>query len=212
MRRIMVLNAKGGSGKTTLATNLASYFASQQHNVTLVDYDPQASSLAWLNERSSARQPITGIAGYKGKSVRANRQTDIVILDAPAAIHGAQLTALVRKAETILIPVLPSPIDMRAANNFIQEIKKCAPVAQKKAKIALVANRCRSVTNISAELEVFLSKQKTPFLTTLRDSQNYVRAADKGIGIFELAPAASAIDREQWLPIVKWLKSKRSQA
>ena len=75
-----------------------------------------------------------------------------------------------------------------------------------------MANRCRSVTNISAELEVFLSKQKTPFLTTLRDSQNYVRASDKGIGIFELAPAVSAIDREQWLPIVKWLKSKRSQA
>lgn len=211
MRHIMVLNAKGGSGKTTLATNLASYFASQQNNVTLVDYDQQASSLAWLNERSSARPPITGIAGYQRNAARVKRQTDVVILDAPAAVHGAELTALVRKAETILIPVLPSPIDMRAASNFIKEIKSCAPVAQKKAKIALVANRCRSITNISGELEEFLSKQKIPFLTTLRDSQNYVRAADRGLGIFELAPAASAVDREQWLPILKWLKSKRSQ-
>lgn len=211
MRHIMVLNAKGGSGKTTLATNLASYFASQQNNVALVDYDPQASSLAWLNERSSARPPITGIAGYQRNAGRVKRQTDIVILDAPAAVHGAELTTLVRKAETILIPVLPSPIDMRAASNFIKEIKSCAPVAQKKAKIALIANRCRSITNISAELEDFLSKQKIPFLTTLRDSQNYVRAADRGLGIFELGPAASAMDREQWQPILKWLKSKRSQ-
>ena len=212
MRHIMVLNAKGGSGKTTLATNLASYFASQQNNVTLVDYDPQASSLAWLDERSSARPPIAGIAGYQRNAGRVKRQTDIVILDAPAAVHGAELTALARKAETILIPVLPSPIDMRAASDFIKEIKSCAPVAQKKAKIALVANRCRSITNISAELEEFLSKQKIPFLTTLRDSQNYVRAADRGLGVFELGPAASAIDREQWQPILKWLKSKRSQA
>jgi len=211
MRHIMVLNAKGGSGKTTLATNLASYFASQQNNVALVDYDPQASSLAWLNERSSARPPITGIVGYQRNAGRVKRQTDIVILDAPAAVHGAELTTLVRKAETILIPVLPSPIDMRAASNFIKEIKSCAPVAQKKAKIALIANRCRSITNISAELEEFLSKQKIPFLTTLRDSQNYVRAADRGLGIFELGPAASAMDREQWQPILKWLKSKRSQ-
>ena len=211
MRHIMVLNAKGGSGKTTLATNLASYFASQQNNVALVDYDPQASSLAWLNERYSARPPITGIAGYQRNAGRVKRQTDIVILDAPAAVHGAELTTLVRKAETILIPVLPSPIDMRAASNFIKEIKSCAPVAQKKAKIALIANRCRSITNISAELEEFLSKQKIPFLTTLRDSQNYVRAADRGLGIFELGPAASAMDREQWQPILKWLKSKRSQ-
>jgi chromosome partitioning protein len=212
MRHIMVLNAKGGSGKTTLATNLASYFASQQNNVTLVDYDPQASSLAWLDERSSARPPIAGIAGYQRNAGRVRRQTDIVILDAPAAVHGAELTALVRKAETILIPILPSPIDMRAASTFIKEIKSCAPVAQKKAKVALVANRCRSITNISAELEGFLSKQKIPFLTTLRDSQNYVRAADRGLGVFELGPAASAIDREQWQPILKWLKSKRSQA
>ena len=211
MRHIMVLNAKGGSGKTTLATNLASYLVSQQNNVTLVDYDPQASSLAWLNERSSARPPITGIAGYKSHATRPNRNTDFVILDVPAAVHGAQLTTLVRKAQTILIPVLPSPIDMRAASRFIKEIKGCAPVAQKKAKIALVANRCRSITNISAELEEFLSKQKIPFLTTLRDSQNYVRAADRGLGIFELGPALSAIDREQWLPILKWIKSKRSQ-
>ncbi len=211
MRHIMVINAKGGSGKTTLATNLASYFASQDNKVTIVDYDPQGSSLDWLAARSSARNPIQGIAGFKRNSEKPQRNTEIVILDVPAAVRGAELTKLLRKAETIIIPVLPSPIDMRAATQFLNELRKSAPVTQKKAKIALVANRAREITNIAWELEEFLSKQKIPYLTMLRDNQNYVRAAERGLGIFEMGPAATAVDREQWQPIIKWIKSKRSQ-
>ncbi len=211
MRHIMVINAKGGSGKTTLATNLASYFATQNQNVALIDYDPQGSSLDWLAERSAAKQPIQGISGVNKKAEKPQRNTDIVIMDVPAAVHGAELTKLVRKAQTILVPVLPSPIDMRAATHFIAELKKCAPISQKKAKLALVANRAREITNIAWELEEFLDKQKIPYLTMLRDNQNYVRAAERGLGIFEMGPAATAVDREQWEPIIKWLKSKRSQ-
>ena len=211
MRHIMVVNAKGGSGKTTMATNLASYFVTQNKKVTMMDYDPQGSSLAWLESRSQAKPPIRGIAAYKKNPERPKRNSDIVIMDAPAAVHGAELTRLVRKAETILIPVLPSPIDMRAAKDFISEIKSCAPVSQKKAKLALVANRSREITNIFWELEDFLLRQRIPYLTMLRDSQNYVRAAERGLGIFEMGPAATAVDREQWQPIIKWVKSKRSQ-
>ena len=211
MRHILVINAKGGSGKTTVATNLASYFATQNKNVTIIDFDPQASSLAWLAARSSARPPIQGIAGFKKHAERPKRSTDYVIIDAPAAMHGAELTKMVRKAKTILIPVLPSPIDMRAAADFIKELKSCAPVSQKKAKLALLANRSREFTNIFWELEEFLSKQRMPYLTMLRDSQNYVRAAERGLGIYEMGPAATAVDREQWEPIIKWVKSKRSQ-
>ncbi|MEM8844373.1 MAG: AAA family ATPase [Pseudomonadota bacterium] len=211
MRHIMVVNAKGGSGKTTMATNLASYFATQNKKVTMMDYDPQGSSLAWLESRSPAKPPIRGIAAYKANAERPKRNTDIVIMDAPAAVHGAELSKLVRKAETILIPVLPSPIDMRAAKKFISEIKSCAPVSQKKAKLALVANRSREITNIFWELDDFLLGQKIPYLTMLRDNQNYVRAAERGLGLFEMGPAATAVDREQWEPIIKWVKSKRSQ-
>ena len=212
MRHIMVVNAKGGSGKTTLATNLASYFATQNQKVSLIDFDPQGSSLDWLSARSAARAPIHGIAGFRKNPEKVKRSMDVAIMDVPAGIHGGELTRLIRKAETIIIPVLPSPIDMRAAKKFIGEIKKSAPVAQKKAKIALVANRAREITNISSELEEFLRKQKVPYLTMLRDSQNYVRAADRGCGIFEMGPAATAVDREQWAPVIKWIKSKRSQA
>ncbi len=211
MRQIMVINAKGGSGKTTICTNLASYFATQNKKVTIVDYDPQGSSLAWLEARSPAKKPIYGIAGFKKHAERPKRNTDIVIMDAPAAVHGAALTSLVRKAKTILIPVLPSPIDMRAAESFLKEIKSSAPVSQKKAKLALIANRSREITNIFWELEEFLGSQKLPYLTMLRDSQNYVRAAERGLGIFEMGPAATAVDRDQWEPIIKWVKSKRSQ-
>lgn len=207
----MVINAKGGSGKTTLVTNLASYFVSQNKNVTIIDYDPQASSLAWLAARSAAKQPIYGICGFKNNAEKPQRNTDMVIMDVPAAVHGGELTKLIRKAQTILVPILPSPIDMRAATQFIDELKKCAPVSQKQAKVALVANRAREITNIAWELEEFLSKQRIPYLTMLRDSQNYVRAAERGLGIFEMGPAATAVDREQWEPVIKWIKSKRSQ-
>ncbi len=210
MRHIMVVNSKGGSGKTTIATNLASYFAAQGKEVILADYDQQASSLAWLQARSSARPPIKGSAGFKS-AYRPTRKTDVVIIDSPAAIHGDELTKLVRMAETILIPVLPSPVDMRAAENFIKEIRNTAPVEKKRAKLALLANRSRDYTRVYWELDAFLNKQRIPFLTMLRDSQNYVRAAERGLGVFEMSEYATAVDREQWDPIIKWLSSKRSR-
>ena len=100
---------------------------------------------------------------------------------------------------------------MRAASDFIAELKKAAPIQHKRAKLALVANRSRDFTNIYWELDDYLSKQRIPFLTMLRDSQHYIRGAERGLGIFEMAPAATDLDREQWQPIVKWVKSKRSQ-
>jgi len=211
MRNIMVINSKGGSGKTTVATNLASYFATQNKKVVLVDCDPQGSSMAWLAARSAARSPIQGIAEFKKGARPVSRSADYVIFDAPAGLRGGALSKMVRKAQTILIPVLPSPLDMRAAVNFIAEIKKSATLANKKAKLALLANRSRDFTNIYWELDEFLNKQRIPFLTMLRDSQHYIRSAERGVGIFEIAPAATDLDREQWQPIIKWVKSKRSQ-
>ena len=210
MRHIMILNAKGGSGKTTIAINLASYLASQGNAVGLADFDPQGSSLAWLEQRPAARAAITGIAAFT-RGYRTPRNLDYLIMDAPAAVHGKDLTALLRKAETIIVPVLPSPIDMRAAGDFIAELKKSGRIANKQARVALVANRTREVTRIYGELDSFLRKQRIPVLTHLRDSQNYIRAAERGLGIFELAPSATRIDREQWQGIIRWIRSKRSR-
>lgn len=210
MRNIMVLNAKGGSGKTTLATNLASCFVAQGAKVALVDLDPQGSASAWLDARSAARPRIQGLRFDQTKA-KIGRNTDYVIMDAPAAVHGKQLKELMRKAETFIVPVLPSPMDMRAGADFVEEMNSSGRAGRKAPKIAFVANRARDYTNIYWELEEFLIKQKAPFLTMLRDTQNYIRAAEQGLGIFELAPYTTTVDREQWEPVIKWIKSKRSQ-
>ncbi len=212
MRSIMVLNPKGGSGKSTLATNLASYYASEDMDVVLADLDHQGSSLAWLKARPAGRPPIRGIAAWRSSAARPSRGTDVVIYDAPAAVHGRDLAALLRKAETYLVPVLPSPIDMRAAADFVAYLKHNSRVANKQIKIALVANKVREYTNIFLELEEFLKRQRVTVAATLRDSMNYVRAAERGLGVFEMAPYLTAVDREQWAPLLSFLRSKRSRA
>ncbi|MEX1081929.1 MAG: ParA family protein [Halofilum sp. (in: g-proteobacteria)] len=210
MRQIMVLNAKGGSGKSTIATNLASYYANQGYDVVLGDLDPQFSALAWLEARPGGRAPIRGL-DVTQKGARVPRSADIAILDAPAAAHGSALGQLMRRADTFLVPVLPSPVDMRAAANFIEEMRQNKRIQSKQARYGVIANRVRDYTNVAHELDQFLRRLKVPVLTQLRDNMNYIRAAERGIGIHELPPFASGTDREQWQPIVRWLNSKRSR-
>ncbi len=207
----MVLNSKGGSGKSTIATNLASYYASQGKKTVLIDCDPQKSSMDWLEARSGGRL-ITGIDGSAG-NYRVPRSAEYAVYDTPAAVYGKDLTALLRRAESIIIPVLPSPIDMRAATPFIQTVLASGKVSRKESRVALLANRCRENTNIYHLLESYLKKvRKAPFLTVLREAQVYNRAADRGLGIFELAPHMVRRDIDQWEPVIRWLASKRSQA
>lgn len=212
MRHIMVLNSKGGCGKSTLATNLASYFAAEaEQKVALVDYDPQASSLDWLARRPASRPEIVGVAGFEEGMKHLPRSADVVIVDAPARSHGPELTDLVRHAETILVPVLPSTIDMQAAAKFLDELKKVGKVERKGVKIAVVANRVREYTLIYEELDAFLEKLRVPYIGVLREAQNYVRAYTRGLGIFELPEYLAWPDWEEWEPLTAWLRSKRSR-
>ena len=210
MRTILVLNAKGGCGKSTIATNLASYYAwEKEKKVVLADYDPQGSSMAWLEARGEEWPVIQGIAAWKDP-VRPSRDTDIVIMDAPARVHGTELTQLLRKADTILFPVLPSPIDMRAATAYMQELQSSGRVQRGEVKIGVIANRVREHTLIFIELYEFLRNLKVPYVATLRDTQNYIKAEERGVGIYEMAPSQVWQDIENWEPLVKWLNSKRS--
>ena len=211
MRKIMILNSKGGCGKSTIATNLASYYASyEQKNVTLVDFDPQGSSIDWLAARSDNYTKITGINGVTD-SLRFSKDTDIVIMDVPGRVEGKELASLVKRVETIIIPVLPSPIDIRATASFIKELLTNGRVSRKETKVAVIANRVRENTLSYHALYSFLKSLKIPFVTTLRDTQNYIHAEDKGIGVFEMAPSKVWQDLEQWDPLIKWLRSKRSK-
>jgi chromosome partitioning protein len=207
----MVMNAKGGCGKTTLATNLACWYADQDGRVALADFDPQGSSLDWLE----ARNDYEGIPSIQGidasrDAVKPARGTDYLIIDVPAGIHGNEINSMLKKVETLIIPVLPSPIDMRAAKRFLTELLESGRISKKQTKIALVANRVRENSVAWHSLEEFLEQQKIPVLTHLRDTPNYLKCAEHGLSIFELAPSAVAKDLPQWDPIIDWLDSRKS--
>lgn len=209
MRTIMLLNAKGGSGKSTLATNIASYYADKGNHVVLVDFDPQQSSMDWLKARPADRPEIKGINATVDP-IRISRHTDVIVFDVPSVTHGKDLTNLVRRVDTVIMPVLPSPLDIRAAQHFIEELHNVGKLSRDETKLALVANRVRENTVIYHQLAVFLKSLKIPFIATLRDTQNYIKSAERGIGIFEMAPSVVEQDLEQWKPLLRWLNSKRS--
>jgi len=211
MRHILVTNAKGGCGKSTIATNLAAYFASEGFATALADFDPQASALTWLEQRPKDYPPIAGVAGFESGLKSVPRTAEYVVIDSAAGTHGKDLTELVRKAETIVVPVLPSPIDIKAAERFVEELLHVHKVADKKAKAALVANRVKENTLIFEELDAVLSRLKVPYVASFREAQNYIRAYQRGLGIHELPPYLAWPDWEQWDPLIEWLDSRRSQ-
>ncbi len=215
MRSILVLNAKGGSGKTTVATNLAGYYASEGAKVALADFDPQGSSIDWLRQRPKSVPRIAAVEA-SSKGFRVPRSAEVVIMDAPSRTHDEQLAVLLRRAQTVVVPVVPSPVDLRAAQRFFGELREVRPRVLNDVKIATVASRVRDGGRTTDQLEDFLydlrlpSGRRFPFLTLLRQSANYLKAAERGVSIFEFAPLATAADREYWQPLLRWLSSPRS--
>lgn len=212
MHRILVLNAKGGCGKSTLATNLASYFADQGRITALLDYDPQGSSMRWLSLRDVERPAIHGIAAFQRRrdvtrafQMRLPVEAERVIMDVPAGVTGLGLVEYVQRVDTILLPVLPSPIDIHAAAHFIQDLLLVGKIRTSGVRLAVVANRVRENTLVFKDLERFLATLKLPLVATLRDSQNYIRAAEQGLGIHELEKGKTSPDRQRWAPLVEWL-------
>jgi chromosome partitioning protein len=211
MRHVMVMNSKGGCGKSTLATNIACHFAGAGMKVALADYDPQRTSLDWLEMRPEDLPHITGVAAHDEGLRSVPRDTEVLVIDAPARTHGSEMNELVRRAETIIVPVLPSPIDMKACARFMEELLELGKVQRQQARLGLVANRVRENTLMFEELDAYLGKLKVPYLGSLRQSTNYLRAFQRGMGIFELPGYLAGPDWEQWQPILKWLGSKKSQ-
>ena len=205
MKKILVINPKGGCGKTTLATNLSSYYALWDVPVALIDYDPQHSSLDWLAQRSAEYNPIIGIDGSHGR-VHIDKAIRRVVMDAPARSSKQQVSKLFDLADAVIIPVLASPIDIRAVGNFIAEL--ASDNMLKKAKLGLVGNRIRENTLIFDNLKKFMKKMNIPVVTNLRDTQNYIRAAEGGLGVFEMPPYLAEKDIEQWRGMINWIEAK----
>ena len=212
MQRIVVLNPKGGSGKTTIATNLASYLASRGHTPVLMDFDPQGSSLRWVKKRQPSQPPIHVIAAFE-KDTRTTRAFQLrvpdeathVVVDTPAALPGQELPAMTRDAHKIIVPVLPSDIDIHACSRCIRDLLLIAKIHREDNRIGVVANRIRRNTLIYQALIRFLHTLGIPIVATIRDSQNYVRAAELGVGVHEMKRYLAQEDVEQWLPLIAWL-------
>jgi chromosome partitioning protein len=210
MRHILIINPKGGCGKSTIATSIAGYYADAGKDVALADYDTQESSMTWLKSRPENRPRIIGIQGHLNGLSGIPKNIDLVVMDAPARANGRKLRDLIRLADTIIFPVLPSPIDIDASIGHLEDLLSRSKIVDRKAKIALVANRVKENTLSFDKLDSYLEKQKIPYVATLRESQNYIKCFERGLGIHELAPYLAYTDWEQWQPLIDWLESKRS--
>jgi chromosome partitioning protein len=219
MNTTLVINSKGGSGKTTLATNLASFFAARGIPAAIMDYDPQGSSLNWLRLRAAAGARIHGANAAPAKAGRIRSvdmhvpaDTQQLLIDAPAGASGLLLQEMLSRADGILIPVPPSAIDIHATANFVRDLLILGRVRTRSIRLAVVANRVRSAMPVYQPLERFLGSLGLPLVARIRESEVYLRAAETGIGIFEMDPAEAVAELGEFAPIADWVDPRREPA
>lgn len=207
------MNPKGGSGKTTIATNLAAYYAAAGRRVTMLDQDAQSSTSRWLSKRPDAAPHIHGIDTFKDHvgvtrsfATRIPPDAEIVVVDTAAALATHELTDAVSQADKILLPVLPSDIDIHAAARCIADLLIRAKVQRSDNRLAIIANRVKRNTIVFHSLMRFLDALEIPVAAVLRDSQNYIRSAESGLGVHELKTRKIKREIEQWSPIIDWLE------
>lgn len=202
MRSILVANPKGGCGKTTLATNLAGFFANRGESVTLCDLDRQQSSLRWMAFRDPSLPSITGYFGGNQLGFSLPQEPDRVVLDAPAGLQGYKLSDSLRKVDKVLVPVVPSVFDMAATEDFLNSIRQEMRGRQK--DIGIVAMRVDPRTRAAVMLEEFLRHFDMEIVGYLRNTQNYVNVAASGATLFDPPKAKFKKDHEQWEKLLQW--------
>lgn len=212
----LVINPKGGSGKTTVATNLASYFAANKVATALMDYDPQGSSLNWLKQRPMDVARIHGANAAPAKpgrlrsmDMRIPEDTRQLVIDAPAGAAGLLLQEMLGRTNCILIPVAPSSIDIHATANFIRDLLLAGRIRANNIRLGVVANRVKKAVPVYQPLERFLNSLNLPLLSRLSDSDAFVSAAETGVGVFEMEFAASAVERQQFMPVCEWIETPK---
>jgi chromosome partitioning protein len=200
---VVVANPKGGVGKSTLATNIAGYFASKGHAVMLGDVDRQQSSRLWLGLRPPGARPITSWDLNADNIVKPPRGTSHVVLDTPAGMHGKMFKEVLKLADKVVVPLQPSVFDIFATRSFLDELAEHRQASQM--QVGIVGSRVDSRTIAADKLHEFVDNLGLPVLGYLRHTQNYIHLAARGLTLFDVAPGRVERDLEQWEGICRWL-------
>lgn len=206
MKKILIANPKGGSGKTTLSTNLAGYFASQGMKVCLLDLDKQQSSSGWLDRRPDH---LPKIISAKNNSILAKKKNiEVAIIDSQAGIRGDKLSDAVKEADWVIVPMQASTYDINATQEFIDILKAEKAVRKERTFVAVLGMRVATRTKAAANLAQYLDESGFPVIGNLRNAQIYSHTAEQGISIFDMPLYKAKKDLEQWSPLIKWIKAQ----
>lgn len=210
MTKIMVANPKGGSGKSTVAVHLATWFAYQDERVCLGDLDRQQSSASWLLNRPEALPQISAWQTSDEQSLKSlPKDCKFAIIDTPAGLYGKPLKQLLKQVDRVVVPVCPSSFDMKASQAFFEELAEMKAVRKEKISIATIGMRIDTRTKSAQQLVDFLGQFDFPMLTSIRDTQRYVQSIQAGLSLFDLPVALTRSDRDQWRPLLDWLVQAR---
>ncbi len=202
---IVVANPKGGVGKSTLATNVAGWYARAGHAVMLGDVDRQQSSRQWLALRPGGLPVIRGWEIEDEHRLKPPRGTTHLVIDSPAGLHGRRLDAVLKVAERLLVPLQPSPFDIQSTHAFVQAVRAHPRAAA--LSVGFVAMRVKEHTHATEHLQEFLATLGELPVASLRDTQNYVHLAARGLTLWDVAPSRVERDLAQWQPLLRWLES-----
>jgi chromosome partitioning protein len=210
MLTVLVANTKGGCGKTTVATHLAAAFAGRGLSAALADVDRQRSGLAWAKRRPAGRPPVAGLDWVKdlGKPPKADR----LVIDAPAALKMKQVEDLVKLADLVILPVLPSVFDEAATERFLARLDEVKRVRKSRTAVAVIGNRVRPHTKAARQLDAYLEGVGQRAVTQLRDSALYPDMAARGLSLFDLPGKRGAAAREDWAPLLALIETGRAEA
>ncbi len=205
MQTILVANPKGGSGKTTVATNVAGWLAGKRQRAALVDRDPQRSAIEWLARRPALFPAIVALPHDPSRKKIKEADPQWVVVDTAAGLHGEELRDAVQHADVMLVPLTPSAFDMAATAHFLAAIAHYKAVKQGALALGIVAMRVDARTRSAAELDEFLKQFEFPLVAHLRDTQVYVHCARDGATVFDLPRSRAEQDWEQWRPLTRWI-------
>lgn len=202
MRAILIANPKGGSGKTTLSTNIAGYLAARGQRVVMLDLDRQKSAEQWLASRSTSLPQIGVLGARSVKSAAA----DWLVIDSPAGLHGKNLEHALKLVHKVIVPIAPSLFDIQASREFLEVLSQEKTVRKGKIFVGVVGMRMSPRTRAAITLEQFIAGLDLPVLAYLRETQIYVNAAFEGKTLFDLPHHLAERELEQWAYLLNWLE------